>query len=307
MLRRLILLLAFALSAGAQAQVAETESNEPIVITAIVQEQGVPYEPMGAIEDYGQSIKFIAWREGRGAISTQQLSLYIKVDTAEEQQVLQAPFRKGRLVRFEIEGPISYRGVNKDAQSASVLWGRLLEPVEDAELLEAAEQVWRPKPFVDAELGEFEPHSRLYDHFGQVRDWLGTETVFELILEPMGPNARDRALEMARIAWNDRARIDATIRQTIADSVYSSVSKQSDIMLVPVDGGEPITKVTEDDLPPLTRDEFRANHTLARISCSAQDYCSLQYVAKDIDWYWSYRATIRRDGEGWILDEWDFP
>ena len=312
MIRLVFALFALVLPVGAWAQVGDQANGDPVVITGVVQEQSAVHEPIGDVSGYSQSIKLIAWRQDNGPISTQAMWLHIKRKTGEEFDTLQISFSEGQTVRFETAGPLTLHGPNEDAKSVQAKFGRLIGPVEDAELLAAAQKVWRPEAFTDAELGEFEPHSRLYDHFGQVREWLGKKTVFEVILEPMGPRARERALTMSRMVWNDHAEVDETIRETITDHIYSNVNTNLDVKLVPLDGGEPITKVTEDDLPPLTRDAFKTNHRLVRVSCSAQDYCSLEYVAQGIDWYWTYYATIRRkdaeDGTpGWHLDEWDFP
>ncbi|MEO1046623.1 MAG: hypothetical protein AAFX04_14385 [Pseudomonadota bacterium] len=280
-------------------------TEDPIILTGVVREQGVPYEPIGDVEGFRQSISFVAWREGDGPVSTSLLQVQLNVDSREEQQALQQPFRKGRLVRFVIEDEVIFRMVDGVPLSAEADWVRMLEPVEDPELAAAADRIFNPLPFTDAELGEFEPHSRLFDHFGQVRQWLGKDIIFELILEPMGPDARDRALAMAHLAWNDHAAIDEKIREAITDHIYARRAEEAGIQLVPLDGGEPIT---EDELPPLSRKAFKADHRLRRVSCSALDYCVLEYLADTLEWHWSYTATIMRDdGGGWYLDGWDFP
>lgn len=302
MLRLLALLLALVLPAAAVAQ--DTGNAEPVILTGVVREQGVAYEPIGAVDYYGQSISFAAWREGSGPVETTLLWLSIRVDTREEQQALQVPFRKGRLVRFVIEGPVTYRTPPGSPPFAEARWVRMLDPVEDPELSAAADLIFHPEAITDPELGTFDPHPRLLDQFEQERDWSGTPTLFGLILEPMGPTARDRALAMAKLAWADREAIDETIREAITDHIYSRRAEQAGIMLVPVDGGEPILS---DELPPLPRAEFKTDHTLTRVSCSAQDYCVFAYDTRRLDWFYSYEATILRDGDGWKLDGWDFP
>ncbi len=301
MLRMLLALLALLLPSALSAQNEPAAPEAPVIVSGVVLEVGVPYPPIGDVEGYGQSISFIAWREGEEAVSTTLLWLNVNVDTAEKQAEIGAHFRRGKLVRFEAQEPVRFR---EKSRTAGAELANMLEPVEDAELTAAADALFRPSAFVDPELGEFEPHSRLFDHFGQVREWLGKDTVFEVILEPMGLDARDRALNMARIAWNDHKAIDETIREAITDHIYSRRAEEAGIMLVPVDGGEPIV---EDELPKLSHAEFEKDHRLTRVSCSAQDYCSLQYTADKPEWHWSYTATIRRKDDGWYLDEWDFP
>ena len=301
MLRILLALLVLMLPAGLSAQNEMAAHEGGSVVSGVVLKVGVPYPPIGDVKGYGQSISFIAWREGEKAVSTTLLWLNVNVDTAEEQAEIGAHFRRGKLVRFETPEPVRF---HETSRTASATLARMLEPVEDAELAAAADALFRPSAFVDSELGEFEPHSVLFDHFGQVREWLGKDTIFEVILEPMGPDARERALDMARIAWKDHKAIDETIREAITDHIYSRRAEEAGIVLVPVDGGEPIV---EDELPKLSRAEFKADHRLERVSCSAQDYCSLQYSATKLDWHWSYRATIRRKDDGWRLDGWDFP
>jgi hypothetical protein len=302
MLRLLALLLALALPVAASAQ--DAGDGEPVVLTGVVRDQGAAYEPIGSVDYYGQSVSFAVWREGDGLVETTLLWLSIKVDTRAQQQALQDPFRKGRLVRLVIEGPVTYRTPPSSPPFAEAGFVRMLEPAEDPELSAAAALIFRPDAITDPELGTFEPHPRLLDQFEQERDWSGSPAIFGLIFEPMGPTARDRALAMARLAWTDRMAIDETIREAITDHIYSRRAEQAGIMLVPVGGGEPILR---DELPPLPRAEFKTDHTLTRVACSAQDYCVFAYDTNRLDWSYSYEATIRRDGDGWQLDGWDFP
>ncbi|WP_435418406.1 hypothetical protein WAB17_02170 [Parerythrobacter aurantius] len=306
--RLLISVLALLLPTGTSAQEAAGQNGDPVVIiNGVVQYPGIVYEPTGSVDHYGLTVEFIAWRQDDGPVSTQALSLHIKAGSKGEIEAIQGSFRRGQIARFEADGPLTFHGPNEGAQSVLAGLGQLIAPVEDAELLAAAENVWKPEGFADPELGEFEPHPRLYEHFGQIREWLGKKTVFEVILEPMGPNARERALNMARIVWNDHVAIDETIRESVTDSIYSDDESYLEAMIVPVGGGEPIANATEDDHPPISREDFKANHRLTRVSCSAQDYCALEYVAQGIEWYWTYDATIRRKDDGWYLDGWDFP
>lgn len=232
------------------------------------------------------------------------LWLAIKVDTLEAQQALQEPFRKGRQVRFVIDGPVSWREPPGSPPFAEARLAKLLGPDEDPALAAAAQQIFHPDPITDPALGVFKPHPRLLDQFEQEREWLGGTTMFGLVLEPMGPTARERALAMAKLAWTNRAAIDETIREAIADHIYAHRAEEAGLELVPVDGGEPIT---HDDLPPMSRADFKADHTLIRVTCSSQNYCVFSYNANRLDWSYSYEATIVRDGEGWRLDGWDFP
>ena len=179
--------------------------------------------------------------------------------------------------------------------------------MEDTEVFAAARSVLNPVAFEDARLGTFEPHPSVPEFFGQMREWLGAETVFEVILEPLGPAAREAALAMARMAWDNREAIDTEIREAVTEGVYGERPADIQIAVVAEDGTT-TTVDDEDERPKLTREQFRTDHKLAKVSCSARGYCDFHYTVQNDEWYWSYRATIMRGEDGgWYLDGWEFP
>lgn len=302
MLRLVLALLALMMPSLAAAQ----EPREPVVITGVIRDlSGVTF-PYGDKDYHSQSARLAAWREGDGPVQLVQLWVSFKTDTFEEMQVLEKQFPKKGLIRFEAAGDIRYRGDDKGPQSAEVDWVRMLEPVEDAAIVAAADSILNPVAFDDPELGTFEPHSSIPEYLGQMREWFGKEAIFEVILEPLGPGAREAALAMARMAWAEREAIDAQIRKEVTEGVFGEPAVQLEAASVGVDGT--VTPVEDaDEGPKLTRDQFQTDHVLTRVSCSAQGYCDFHYAVQNDEWYWSYRATIRRTDDGWFLDGWEFP
>lgn len=303
MLRVVLALLASLLPSLAVAQ----QADEPVIITGVIRDlNGVTF-PYGNRDYHSQSARLTAWREGDGPVRTVQLWVSFKTGTYEEMQAFEKQFRRNTIVRFETVGSVTFRGDTGKPRSAEVVLARLLEPVEDAEVFAAAQSLLNPVAFEDPVFGTFEPHSSIPEFFGQIREWLGQETVFEVILEPLGPEAREAALSMARIAWDNREVIDAEIREAVTEAVYGE--RPADIQIAKVTADGATTSVDGvDEGPRLTRDAFRTDHRLKRVSCSAQGYCDFRYEVQNDEWFWSYRATIMRSDAGsWHLDGWDFP
>jgi len=306
LLRGLIALLALALPATLWAEEAEQASSEPVVITGIVKEFDLGFEPGTISDKYERYASFAAWRLGDGPVETTLLWLTLSVDTEEQAEALKQQFREKALVRFLAKGKPSFRGDGGAAQSAEVDWLATLDPVADDEVSAAADLIFNPQAFDDPELGTFEPHPSAFGYFGQLREWLGEETIFEVILEPMGPNAREQALSMARLAWAERAAIDAQIREQVTDHIYSNRTAEAGLVLAPVDGSV-APEEEEDSGPSLSREDFNSDHKLVSVSCSAQQYCVFGYSAQQASWEWSYNATIMLSDDGWYVDGWDFP
>lgn len=302
MLRLALVLLAFLMPSLAWAQ----KDGEPITITGIVRDHGSVAFPYGDRDYHSQAVRLAAWREGDGPVQTLQLWVTFRAATYEELQAIEKQFAAGQEVRFETSGAVNFRNRNGAPVSADVNWARMLEPVADSEVLAAADATLNPEPFEDPELGTFLPHSSIPEYFGQMREWLGQETTFEVILEPLGPNAREAAMAMARMAWNEREEIDAAIRAAVTEGVYGERAEELQVAIVTPEGET--AAPPEEEGPKLTRAQFQTDHKLERVSCSAQGYCDYQYTVQNDEWYWSYRATImlREDGS-WYVDGWEFP
>ena len=305
---RYLLLLALVL-AMPSTLVAQDVEESPTIITGVVRDYDGVTAPYGSIEKYTQAIRLAAWRENDGPVQTVPIWITVKADTIEGVRALEKRFPRSELVRFVILGAINIRGEDGGPQTAEADWAGMLAPINDNEVTAAADAILNPVPFTDAELGVFEPHPSLPDHFGQSREFMGTPMIFEVILEPLAPGSRELALSMARLVWGDLETIDSEIRETITDHIYSRRAQQAGIVLLPLDEGQPVSADGgADELPKLTREQFQFDHALLRMSCSSLSYCTLRYFTQDASWEWSYSATIRRNDDGeWYLDGWDFP
>ncbi|MEL7446821.1 MAG: hypothetical protein AAGK02_13600 [Pseudomonadota bacterium] len=305
MLRLLLFLLAVVIPAALSLPLAAQEVEERVIVTGVVRDINTGLPPYGTKTTFTHSIRLAAWRQGDEPVETMVLWISFETETSLELDELGQQFPTGELIRFMVQDGVTIEGETGGLQSANAKFAVMLPKIPDEEVVAAADRLLRPPAIEDAKLGIFEATPPFIENFGQQRDWLGKEILFELILEPLGPNAREHALAMARIAWKNRKTIDAQIREAITDHIYSRRAQEAGIMLVPLDGDGP--SITEDELPPLSREDFKADHKLVYVHCSAQDYCSYSYVAQKAGWEWSYWATIRRNEDSWSLDGWAFP
>ncbi len=296
MMRLLLCLIALAFPIGSVAQ----EVEQPINIIGKVWYSESPYPADELGEKFEQPIIFAAWRQTDGPVSTTILAITVEADTLAEVQAIVAQFPRDTPARFTVSDPITYYGETGLAQSAGGRLARIIEPVADAEITNAAEPIINPKSIEEPELGRFEPSTVLFGFFGQKREWFGNEIPFEVALVPMGPIARERAFFMARMAWKDRTAIDAEIREAVANHIYLRLGKEARVRTdsASKNEGEPVK---------LSREEFKADHTLKNVTCWAQDHCEFVYQVRRAEWVWNYRGYVDHKGESWYLEGWNFP
>lgn len=286
--------------------VAAQEAEEQVIITGVVRDIDTGLPPHGAKTVYTHSIRLAGWRQDDQPVETMVLWIRYETENSLRLDELGQIFPTGELIRFTVKDGVAFRGEPGGLQTASADFVEMLPTVSDKEVMAAADRLLNPPAINDANLGRFKADPPHIENFGQQREWLGEQITFELLLNPLSPTAREHALAMAQMAWQDRKAIDANIREAVTDHIYSNRVHEAGIVLVPVDG-KPLDEEA-DEMPKLSREAFKADHKLVYIHCSAQDYCSYSYVAQTAGWEWSYWATIRRDkgDDGWYLDGWVF-
>jgi len=287
-MRLLLALLALWLPATLWAEEAPKaeQAEDPVIFTGVVNWRGYPYKPNEYREAYSFDVQFLAWRQGDGPVETVQANTYVRTKDEAEFERFKDLFQRGALVQLAIDGPVKFEEDAVLGRTAFAVFVDVLAPVQDAELSAAADRVLNPLPFEDPVLGQFEPVANEFTLMVQKREWFGDAIPFELILEPLGPDARDRAIAMARMAWEDREAIDKAIRRTVTERIYGTEE-------------EP-TEVDPRYLPPLTSDEFETDHILRNVACGAQNFCVFFYKPQVVTG-WGYRAIIERDGDGWVV------
>lgn len=295
----LLLVLAIALpspvSADALAQ--PSDVKEKTMLTGVVLHQGRLYVPDRWRKAYYLEVTFLAWREGDGSVDTTQLSVTFITKNRAEMDTIREQVHNNATVRFTIDGPLRIREDAMFGRTVEARYAANLETVADAALSAAAERVRAPAPLEDPLLGTFEPDPANFVIMRQTRDWFGRAVPFELILEPLGPQAAPRALAMARLAWQERDAIDAAIREYVSNAIYAPRARTVQVAIA--GDGEPAINAASDpfQLPPLKREAFRADHSLVKVACGAQNFCVFFYAPNRAEG-WGYRATIERDGDG---------
>ena len=309
MLRLLICLFAIALPLGASAQQAACDdAPAPTILAGVAWYTDPPYPADDNGELFEQPVVFAAWRQADGPVDTTTLRVFVQAASLADVQAMAAQFLDRKPVRFTVEQSVAFDGETDTARVGTAKYVQFIGPVKDRALARAAKPILEPQPILDPQLGRFAPSTVYFGFFSQTREWFGKEVELEVALEPMGPNARERALAMARMVWNDRKAIDEEIREAVANHIYRTLGKSVMVdtsRLARIKGEAEPDKT--DTPPTLSREEFKADHTLDRVACWARDHCELVYRVQRADWDYNYRGYIKRKGDGWYLDGWNFP
>ncbi len=281
MLRWLSSLLLLMLASGCSAQ-EPMEPESPDVVTGYVSGLSTISEPYTEAENWEQTAKLAAWREGNGPIEVTELRVRLSAETQSALRDLAAQLPKQRLVRMRVS-----EGVTRSDSYAEADLAEALGPGENAELLAAAEAIFNPDPIEDDELGIFRADGDWHDAFTQQSEWFDRPVTTVLMLRPYGPKVSERTLTSLRAVWDDRAKVDQQVREAIVAAHYATWrdTKRS--------GSEPV----------IDEAAFGERFDLRAASVWPDGRAELIYFAEDFSWTSRITARVSKAGnDEWLIE-----